>query len=369
MKTKLFTLFKREAVFCIAGTFAIISAFVVPPSKAYFDYIDYRVLALLFCLMLVVAGFQDIGLFENIIEKLLKHINQTRKLVFTLVLVCFFTSMLITNDVALITFVPFAIMIIKKIKKEKLMIFVIVMQTIGANLGSMFTPLGNPQNLYLYSVSQMKMLDFLQLMLPITLESFILIIIILFFLKNEKIEIINDIKKAKINHIQMTIFTILFAICLLTVLHVVDYRVTLIIVTISILIFNRKLLVKADYFLLLTFAAFFIFVGNIKNIPYIEQVLARVVNGNEMMVSIISSQVISNVPAAILLSGFTDKYSDLILGTNIGGLGTLIASMASLISYKFYAKIEGAKKRKYIGIFTIMNLIFLIIILLVKQAI
>lgn len=362
MKTKLFTLFKRETVLCIAGLFAILSAFVVPPSKAYLDYIDFRVLALLFCLMLVVAGFQAIGLFENIIEKMLKHINQTRKLVFTLVLVCFFAGMFITNDVALITFVPFSIMIIQKIKKEKLMIFVIVMQTIGANLGSMFTPLGNPQNLYLYSVSQIKMLDFLQLMLPITLESFVLIIVILLFSRNEKIEIIKDIKKTNINNMQMTIFTVLFAICLLTVLHVVDYRVTLVIVTISVLIFNRKLLVKADYLLLLTFVAFFIFVGNIKNIPYIEHMLARMVSGNEIVISIITSQVISNVPAAILLSGFTDKYSELILGTNIGGLGTLIASMASLISYKFYAKTEGARKGRYIAVFTIMNLLFLIII-------
>lgn len=364
MKNRLVILLKRETVFCIAGIFAILSAFVVPPTKAYLDYIDFRVLALLFCLMLVVSGFQSIGLFENIIEKMLKHINQTRKLVFALVLICFFTGMFITNDVALITFVPFSIVLIQKIKKEKIMIFVIVMQTIGANLGSMFTPLGNPQNLYLYSVSQMKMLDFLQLMLPITLESFVLIIVIILLMKNEKIEIIKDIKKTNINQIQIAILTVLFAICLLTVLHVVDYRITLVIVTIFVFIFNRKLLVKADYILLLTFVAFFIFVGNMKNIPYIEHMLARMVSGNEIIISIITSQVISNVPAAILLSGFTDKYNKLILGTNIGGLGTLIASMASLISYKFYAKTEGAQKGKYIAVFTIMNLLFLIIILI-----
>jgi len=387
LKTKLITFIQRETVLCIAGICAIISSFLVPPSKAYIDYIDFRVLALLFCLMIVVAGFQTIGLFENIIKKMIKHIHNTRKLAFALVLICFFTSMFITNDVALITFVPFAIMTLQKIKKEKLMIFVIVMQTIAANLGSMFTPLGNPQNLYLYSISQMDILGFLRLMFPVTCLSFVLIAVTLLFMKNEKIGALEEIgtleeigiigkigaleeigtidvsRSVKLDRVQMTAFMVLFAICLCTVLHMIDYRIAIVIVVITVLIFNRKLLAKADYLLLLTFVAFFIFVGNMKHMTYIANVLASVVSGNEIIVSTIVSQVISNVPAAILLSGFTKNYAMLILGTNIGGLGTLIASMASLISYKIYGKTEGARKGKYLAVFSVINLIYLFIIL------
>jgi len=362
---KLITFIQKEAVLCIAGLFALMSAFAVPPSKTYIEYIDFRVLALLFCLMLVVAGFHAIGLFENMIEKMIKHINSTRQLIFALVLICFFTSMFITNDVALITFVPFAIMILQKIKKEKLMIFVIVMQTIAANLGSMFTPLGNPQNLYLYSISQMDILEFLKLMFPITLLSFILIVVTLLFMKNEKIGTIEGIRANEISRVRMAILIVLFVICLFSVLHMIDYRIAFAIVMIAVLVFDRKLLAEADYLLLLTFVAFFIFVGNMKNIPYIVDLLASIVKGNEIMVSTIISQVISNVPAAILLSGFTQNYPMLILGTNIGGLGTLIASMASLISYKFYGKSEGANKGKYLAVFSVINLIYLFIILAV----
>jgi len=360
---KLITFIQKETVLCIAALFAVISAFAVPPSKAYIAYIDFRVLALLFCLMLVVAGFQTIGLFEHLIESMIKHISNTRQLVFVLVLICFFTSMFITNDVALITFVPFAIITLQKIKKVKLMIFVIVMQTIAANLGSMFTPLGNPQNLYLYSISQMGIAEFLELMFPITCLSLLLIVVTLLFMKKEKIGTLEGIRTVKISRLKMGVYVVLFGICLCTVLHLIDYRLALGIVMITVLVVDRKLLVKADYLLLLTFIAFFIFVGNIRNIPYIANVLASIVSGNEILVSTITSQVISNVPAAILLSGFTKNYRMLILGTNIGGLGTLIASMASLISYKIYGKTEGARKGKYLTVFSVINLIYLFIVL------
>lgn len=354
---------KNEAILCIAGLLAVISALIVPPTEKYIDYIDFRVLGLLLCLMLVVSGFQSMGFFESIIEKLLDHISTTRKLVFVLVLMCFFTSMLITNDVALITFVPFAIMVLHKIRKEKLMIIVIVMQTVAANLGSMFTPLGNPQNLYLYSVSHMGILEFLKLMFPITLLSFGLIIGVLFFITDEEIEGNWKIGKIRVSKVQELVFGLLFVVCLLTVLHIIAYTITLAIVIITVFVFNKKLLLRADYMLLLTFVAFFVFVGNMKNIPCVESMLANIVSGNEIIVSVAASQVISNVPAAILLSGFTSDYSGLILGSNIGGLGTLIASMASLISYKFYCRTENARKGRYLAIFTGINVIFLLLIL------
>lgn len=355
---------KDEIVFCIATMLAILSMFVIPPSEQYIEYIDLRVLGLLLCLMIVVAGFQAIGLFENIIETMLKHISTTRELILVLVLGCFFSSMLITNDVALITFVPFSIMILQKTSKEKLLIIVIVMQTIAANLGSMLTPLGNPQNLYLYSISGMGIFEFFKLMFPTTILSLALIVSTLTIVKNEKLESIDNLESGTFNKVQMLLYGTLFIVCLSAVLHIVDFRITLVVVIVTVFICNKKLLLQVDYSLLFTFVAFFIFVGNMKRLPYIESLLVSIVKGNEIIVSIIASQGISNVPTAILLSGFTDDYSALIVGTNIGGLGTLIASMASLISYKFYAKVKGAHRGKYIAVFTGINCIFLAIILI-----
>lgn len=409
---KIILYIKKDTVLVAACLLALISAFMVPPSTHYFNYIDFRVLALLFCLMLVVTGLQEIGFFDNVIEKLLRRIHNIRQLVFLLVLICFFSSMLITNDVALITFVPFSILVLQKIKKESLMIFVIVMQTISANLGSMFTPLGNPQNLYLFSVSQIGIFDFIKIMFPITLVSFVLILICLLFVRNDsvgekvgplenigpskrihpsedvgEIENVSELEKVgvlenveefqqqvdylesikknkmiKIIKLKMSVLALLFIICIGTVLHLIDYRLTLVIVIIVIRILDRKIIGKVDYMLLLTFVAFFIFVGNIKDIFFINLILESLIKGNEILMSIFSSQFISNVPAAILLSGFTEDYNALILGTNIGGLGTLIASMASLISYKFYIKTSYAKKGEYLGVFTGMNVIFLLVL-------
>ena len=363
MNTKILKILKDDIVFSTALFLAVISSFFVKPSVEYLNYIDFKVLSLLFSLMLVVSGLNHSGLFDSLSKKLLFYMNTTRKLSFSLVFVCFFSSMLITNDVALITFVPFSILVLEKIKKENLFIIIIIMQTIAANLGSMFTPLGNPQNLYLFSISKISIIGFLKLMLPITLLSLIIISIILFTIKNEKISIIDedneDIKKDKK---QLIIFLSLFILSTFTVLKIFDYRLNILIVIIITYFINKKLILKADYMLLLTFVAFFIFIGNIQNIDIIATTLSTLSSGNELFLSIISSQFISNVPAAVLLSGFTDNYNSLILGTNIGGLGTLIASMASLISYKLFIKKQSDNKSKFILQFTIINLVFLFIL-------
>ncbi len=358
------TFIKNEIVFTIALVLAIVSAFVVPPSKDYIGYIDFKTLALLLGLMLIVQGLKSCGLLDSLVTTLVKRISSKRALAFVLVSLCFFSSMLITNDVALITFVPFTIMVLALCDDSKFSIYLIVLETVAANLGSMFTPIGNPQNLYLYSISGIEVGEFLKLMLPYTALSYIALLVAIYFVDNEPFGgSYSTLPDSKVKKVPLVVYLALFAFCILTVLHIVDYRIMLVVVVVIIAIMDRKLLLKADYILLLTFVAFFVFIGNMKNIPAISDLLNSVVSGREVYVSVAASQVVSNVPAAMLLSGFTDNLKGLIIGTNIGGLGTIIASMASLISYKFYCKISGSNQKMYMGKFTVVNLLFLAILL------
>lgn len=368
---------KNEIVLFIAAVLAIISSVVVGVDKKYAEYIDFRTLGILFCLMVVVAGFRSIGIFDKLAAVLLKRVNNMRSLFLVLVLLCFFGSMLITNDVALITFVPLTIIILKKQTVEmqnKWLIPLISLETIGANLGSMLTPIGNPQNLYLYTKANDSFISFIGTMLPYSMASCIAIIvwIIVITRKNEEVHIENqenDKEGNKNNGLigvgntrLFIIYLVLFVISLMVVLRVINYIAVLLITVISTIIFDRKILKRVDYSLLLTFAAFFIFVGNIERIEVFNSFFERVVVGREVGTGIILSQIISNVPATLLLSGFTANYKALLIGVNIGGLGTLIASMASLISYKFLAKEEGKLKGKYFAYFTLANVIFLTVL-------
>lgn len=360
---------KSEIVLTIAIILAVISAFFIHPDKEYIGYIDFRTLAILFCLMTVMAGLQKIGLFRYIAEKLLGKVKHIRGLTFILIMLCFFSSMLITNDVALITFVPFTFIVLKMIlgeKSEKLVVSVVVMQTIAANLGSMLMPIGNPQNLYLYGKASMDFGSFIVLMLPYTVIAFALLAVwcLLFPYKGEKqvelrIEGCTSIAQHKK---QLLIYAILFVLCILTVAHVIPYQVTLCVVLIVVFVLDKTVLREVDYSLLLTFVGFFIFVGNMGRVPAFNALIQKIINGNEVLTSVVASQFMSNVPAALLLSGFTNKYELLIVGTNLGGLGTLIASMASLISFKYIGKEYGHLKGKYMMYFTIANIVFLIVL-------
>lgn len=340
------------------------SAFLVKPSSEYVSYIDFRTLMILWSLMVVVQGYKDAGVFEKIIYKLTEKMADTRKMAMILMCGCFFSSMFITNDVALLTFIPFAIILLKETKQENIMIILVVILTIAANLGSMVTPVGNPQNLYLYTKSEMSIAEFEKIMLPYGIIAFILLVVcILLFVKKTDIttlscsEVKTDSKKIIIN-------SILFAVSILCVVRVIDYRISFLVVLVTILFTDRKIIKQADYGLLLTFVAFFVFVGNMKNLEPVKQLLDDLTSGREVVVSVVLSQGISNVPAAILLSTFTDNIKGLIIGTNIGGLGTIIASMASLISYKFISREKNVKKGTYLLNFTVFNVLFLIILLL-----
>lgn len=354
---------KKETVFTIAIILGIISCIIVPPTSDFFSYIDFRVLSILFCLMLLVAGLKEQWIFRRLAEKLTAHVKGSMGLELILVLLPFFSSMLITNDVALITFVPFALALLKGAGLEGRIIRVVVLQTIAANLGSMLTPIGNPQNLYLYTLSEMGFGTFLLTMLPLTIVSLVLLLIIVFTGKKTPIEVKFEKADVNISKFKLTIIAILFIISMGTVIRLIPWQISLIIVFISGLIWFRNLFKDIDYFLLGTFIGFFVFVGNMQKLPAINSFINNMVNGHELVGSTIISQVISNVPAAMLLSGFTDNYVALLKGVDIGGLGTLIASMASLISYKFYAVTPNSKKGKYILTFTMWNLLFLAVLL------
>ncbi len=373
---KIKELFQKEAVLCIAVLLAILSSLIVLPDKQYIDYIDFHTLAILFCLMCVMAGLQKMGLFELIAQKLLSKVKKASHLEEILVLLCFFFSMLITNDVALITFVPFTFTVLKLLgekQQRKMAIPIVVLQTIAANLGSMLTPIGNPQNLYLYGKSGISVGAFMQLMLPYTLAALIMLLVCCLMMGRKEKNTVLEITFTKPVTLEggtkfLVAYLLLFVLCLLTVAHVLSVWITLAVVLAVQLILDREVLKRVDYSLLLTFVGFFVFIGNMGRIPAFSEFLQNVVEGNEVITSVVASQVISNVPAALLLSGFTENYTALIIGVNLGGLGTLIASMASLISYKYIGK-ESEKgiigsKGKYLMTFTLANIIFLAILML-----
>lgn len=357
---------KNETVLSIAAVLAILSSFFIPPDKQYIRYVDFRTLALLFCLMTVVAGFQKTGVFNLLAENLLKRIHSVKGLAFVLVTLCFFFSMLITNDVALIAFVPFSFAVLDKLNgdaKSKNIILIVVMQTVAANLGSMLTPIGNPQNLYLHGISGFSVGEFMMLMLPYTAISFILITVWTLFIKGGHNISIDFSDKTYIQGKgKAAVYAVMLALCLLTVARVIDYRITLIIVIVLTAITDYRLFAKVDYSLLLTFTTFFIFIGNMGRIPVFNNYMKSIIDGRECITGILSSQVISNVPAALLLSGFTDNIKPLIIGVNLGGLGTLIASMASLISFKLIGRENKSLRGRYLLYFTAVNIVFLVIL-------
>ncbi len=357
---------KAESVLVISGIMAILSILLVPPTPAYLAYIDFRVLGLLFCLMAVVAGFNETGLFVLLSEKLLMRVANTRSISFVLVMLCFLSSMWITNDVALITFVPFAILILSMADKLQYLVRIIVLQTIAANLGSMLTPVGNPQNLYLYSYYNVPIGEFFRITIPFVALSALLLCICICFIPKEHISFTlhNDKKTNRNCSYRIILYGALFLVCLACVLRFIDYRITFLLVFFSILVLDHKVLRRVDYSLLLTFVFFFLFVGNTGSIPAVRETLASLLKSRELFLSVLASQLISNVPAAVLLSAFTGDHRALILGADLGGLGTLVASLASLISYKFYCRTAKPEKSRYLKTFTFYNLIFLVILCL-----
>ena len=353
---------KKEAVFSIAALAALVSAFFVPPSRAYIGYINFSVLLLLFSLMAVVSGLSRLNVFKRTAEELIGLTGKggCRTAAFVLWAMSFFGSMFITNDVALMTFVPLAITFLTLINAEENIIPLVVLQTAAANLGSMATPIGNPQNLFLYDTFGISAAEFFKIMLPYTAASFALLTAATFVLiKNKKINYQSSEKTKLGSGKMLAVYVFLTVLCLLSVAKKLDHRITAAAVFAVMILFDRKTFKNIDWFLLLTFVMFFIFVGNAAALESVRKLVSQMISGREAISAVILSQVISNVPATLLLSGFAKDLHSLLIGVNVGGLGTLIASMASLISYKAYTNAFPQKKKNYFLMFTAVNVAFL----------
>ena len=352
---------RREPVLLVAALAALISCFFVPPDSEYLAYMDFRTLALLFCLMAVVAGLRQAGLFARLAHRLCERVKSVRMVGLVLVLLCFFSAMLITNDVALLTFVPFAVVVLGIADHRRDLIHIVVLQTVAANLGSMLTPVGNPQNLYLYSYYNLPFAAFVRATLPVWLLSLALITAACFLLSPAPLTLLLG-EEPDFDAKSLWLYLALFLVCLLVVVRVISWPVMLGIVVLLLLVFDRKILLQADFMLLLTFVAFFVFSGNLARIGAVDALLRRLLEGRVYLTSLLASQVISNVPAALLLSGFTEDARSLLLGVDIGGLGTPIASLASLISMKLYAHAGHARTGRYLAEFTLVNVALLLLL-------
>ena len=362
MMNKIKHFFKAESVLCIAALCAIATMFLVPPDGEYLAYIDLRTLALLMCLMIVVAGVQACGAFRALTVQMLRRCSSGRVLSVMLVWLPFFCAMLVTNDVALLVFVPFTLALLAEAGYDKASIPILVLQTVAANLGSMATPVGNPQNLYLYAFYGLSIGEFFAVVLPLTIVSLSLVTIPAVIVLPKAIQT-PKLEDAEMDGKKLALFGVLFVICLLTVFHVIHYGIMTVIVLAAIAVIDRKLLKKLDIALLATFVCFFIVSGNLGRVDTVRDFLQGLLERNTLLTAVGTSQIISNVPAAVLLSGFTGNWQDLLAGVNIGGLGTPIASLASLITLKLYMRHPGANAGKFLAVFTVANVIGLVILL------
>lgn len=352
---------KKNTVFCIAMFAAAVTCFLVPPDKAYLDYFDWKTLSCLFLTLAVVCALRNIKFFTILARKLVSLSGNLRSLFMFLIIITFVGSMIIANDMALITFLPLGYFALSVTKKEKYMAYLFVLQNISANLGGMLTPFGNPQNLYLYSYFNIPTGEFCKIMLPAFLLAVSLLIIACIPIKPIKFKLKGDLPE-KLNVKKTVLYCILFLFSILIVFRVVHFSVGLVVIPIILFFVDRDSLKMVDYSLLGTFFFFFIFAGNLARLGAVNSLISSLLQKDTLIVSVLSCQFISNVPSAILLSRFTTDYPALLLGVNIGGTGTLIASLASLITFSEFKLLYPELTKKYIKIFTLANAAFLVIL-------
>lgn len=354
---------RKNTVMTIALCAALLTSLIVPPDAEYLGYFDFKTLACLFCVLAVVCALKNINFFYILAKRIVRLSGNIRVSVVSLVYITFIGSMLIANDMALLTFLPLGYFVLSAAHKEKYMAFTFIMQNIAANLGGMLTPFGNPQNLYLYTKFDIPNGQFVMIMLPPFLLSITLITICcLAAVRPESITIEDDGVRTEPK--RTALYLLLFALSIAIVFRGIPYIVGLVVIPAVLILADRKALADVDYPLLLTFVFFFIFAGNMARIGVVREFFSYLLEKSTLIFSALSCQIISNVPSAILLSQFTDNYADLLVGVNIGGVGTLISSLASLITFREYMKHNPGKAGKYIALFSAFNFGFLIILTL-----
>ncbi len=356
------TFFKRNMMMTVAMFAALFTVFLVPVDRAYINYIDVKTISCLFCVLAVVCALKDVNFFYMLARKIVDYFHTTRLCVLALVYITFIGSMLIANDMALLTFLPLGYYVLLSTHKEKYMAYVFILQNIAANLGGMLTPFGNPQNLYLYTRFHIGNGEFIRIMFPPFLLAVILITLCCLVVKSEPMTLAGE-REGERHRGKIILYLILFALSIAIVFRSVPYWLGLIVIPLVLIFADRHALQMVDYPLLLTFVFFFIFAGNMARIDVVRDFFSMLLGKNTLIFSALSCQFISNVPSAILLSGFTGNYADLLVGVNIGGVGTLIASLASLITFREYLKHNPGKAGYYIGLFSLMNFGFLFIMI------
>ncbi|MDD5901425.1 MAG: SLC13 family permease [Lachnospiraceae bacterium] len=357
---------KKQAVLCIALAVMAVTCILVPPDTAYLGYFDLRTLATLFCTLAVVSAFSHIHLFEVISKTIVIKLHTLRNATLGLVFITFIGSMLLANDMALLTFLPLGYFVLNSTGNKKSMAFVFIMQNIAANLGGMITPFGNPQNLYLYSYFNIATTEFVQIMLPSFLTATLLILAICLFVKPTPLTLKNE-EEYHLPVKRTLLYSVLFVCSILIVFRVIPYIAGTVVITIALLFLDRKAIKEVNYPLLATFCAFFVFSGNLARIPAVNSFFSGLLPMNTLLFGILSCQCISNVPSAVLLSHFTTDYANLLPAVNIGGLGTLIASLASLITFSEYRKHNPEQTKNYILLFTAINFGFMAVLFTVQS--
>lgn len=355
---------KKNAVFCIAALAAIITCFLVPPDAQYLGYFDWKTLSCLFLTLAVVCALRNIKFFTILARKLVTMAGNMRALFLLLITITFIGSMIIANDMALITFLPLGYFALSVTKQEKYMAYLFVLQNISANLGGMLTPFGNPQNLYLYSFFNIPTGEFCKIMLPAFLLAISLLVVACIPVKPIRFTIDEEFGE-KLDVKKTVLYLVLFAVSILIVFRVIPFVAGLVIIPVILFLVDRDSLLMVDYALLGTFFFFFIFAGNLARLDAVNHLISSLLEKNTLLVSVLSCQFISNVPSAILLSRFTNDYAALLLGVNIGGTGTLIASLASLITFNEFKLLHPEQTKKYLVVFTAVNVVFLVIMTLV----
>lgn len=352
---------KKNTVMTVALTAAVITSFIVPIDREYIGYFDFKTLTCLFSVLAVVCALKNIRFFYILAKRIVRIFKNTRMSILALVYITFIGSMLIANDMALLTFLPLGYFVLTTTGKERHMAFTFIMQNIAANLGGMLTPFGNPQNLYLYTKFNIPNGEFITIMAPPFALSVVLITLCcIVFIKPEPLDIPDG--EDKLPPERTALYLCLFALAIAIVFRGIPYWIGLIVIPAVLLFADRKALAAVDYPLLFTFVFFFIFSGNMARIGAVREFFSVLMEKSTLLFSVLSCQCISNVPSAILLSQFTDNYPDLLVGVNIGGVGTLIASLASLITFREYCRHNPGKAGYYVRTFSLFNFGFLIIL-------
>lgn len=352
---------RKNLVAVIAFLAAAVTCFIIPPDGEYLGYFDFKTLTCLFCVLAVVCALKNINFFYMLARRVVMLFKNARICILALIYITFIGSMLIANDMALLTFLPLGYFVLTTTGKQRLMAFTFVMQNIAANLGGMLTPFGNPQNLYLYTKFEIPNLEFMAIMAPPFILSVVLITLsCILFVKPEPLSLPDG--EVSLDPRRTALYLALFVLSIAIVFRGIHYAIGLAVIPTVLLFADRRALRDVDYGLLLTFVFFFVFAGNMARIEAVRRLFSFLLNKSTLIFSVLSCQVISNVPSAILLSRFTSDYESLLVGVNIGGVGTLIASLASLITFRQYVKYNPGKSGYYIKYFSVFNFSFLVIL-------